>query len=154
MKKVFVSMPMRGRSEKEILAGQDRVLNLLNFGESEPRYELADSYLGKSHVEHTPLENLGESLRRMANVDLVVSADGWEDARGCRIEHTCAKEYGIPLVEEKQILRAATENLAMKLHDEGDSGKTLDWGEISDEEREKRRAQACSILESAGVLRA
>lgn len=33
--------------------------------------------------------------------DVVYFAKGWENARGCRIEHTVAKEYGLKIMEEK-----------------------------------------------------
>ena len=40
-------------------------------------------------------DSLGKSISLMSEADLVVFAPGWENARGCRIEHEVAKEYGI-----------------------------------------------------------
>ena len=99
MKKVFVSMPMRGKGKEEIVKERERLLALVadTLGEE---VELVESYLGEG--DYKPLECLGESLKRMASADLVVFGRGWEDARGCRIEHTCAMEYGVPILVVEQ----------------------------------------------------
>lgn len=161
MKKVFVSMPMRGKGKEEIVKEQDRVLKLA-LGVLGIEGELAKSYLGEGHVNHTPLENMGESLKRMSGVDLVVFAKGWENARGCRIEHSCAIAFGVPFVEEDSLW--GIEDLARILHEAGreavekgntvaagkfgdPSRKFLEWGEISESAREGRRIQARYLLE-------
>ena len=95
MKKVFVSMPMRGKGKEEILAEQKRLMGLVAKALGE-KVELGESYLGEG--DYSPLECLGESLKRMASADFVVFGRGWEDARGCRIEHTCALEYGVTIL--------------------------------------------------------
>ena len=95
MKKVFVSMPMRGKGKEEIFAERERLLALAasSLGEE---VELVESYLGEG--DYKPLECLGESLKCMARTDLAVFGRGWEDARGCRIEHTFALEYGVTIL--------------------------------------------------------
>lgn len=95
MKKVFVSMPMRGKGKEEIFAERERLLALAasSLGEE---VELVESYIGEG--DYKPLEYLGESLKRMARADLAVFGRGWDEARGCRIEHTCAMEYGVPIL--------------------------------------------------------
>jgi hypothetical protein len=35
-----------------------------------------------------------------AGADIAYFAKGWQDARGCKIENTCAIEYGIPVIED------------------------------------------------------
>ena len=42
---------------------------------------------------------LAKSIEAMSKVDAVVFMRGWELARGCRIEHKIAKEYGIFIKE-------------------------------------------------------
>lgn len=161
MKQIFVSMPMRGKGKEEIVKEQERLLKLaLNALGIEG--ELAKSYLGEGHVNHPPLENMGESLKRMSGVDLVVFAKGWENARGCSIEHACAKAFGVPFVEENFL--SEIENLAKILHEAGrkaveqgntvaankfgdPSRKFLEWDEISESAREGRRIQARYLLE-------
>ena len=45
------------------------------------------------------LEYLGESLKLLAKADIAYFAPGWNKARGCKIEHQCALEYGIHTIE-------------------------------------------------------
>lgn len=40
-----------------------------------------------------------ESIEFLAKADVAIFAPGWKDARGCRIEHQCAEDYGIPVME-------------------------------------------------------
>ena len=42
----------------------------------------------------TPLHYLAKSIEYLANADILVCMKGWEEARGCRIEEQCAREYG------------------------------------------------------------
>ena len=39
------------------------------------------------------------ALGKLAEADAVIFAPGWETARGCRMEHLAAEEYGIRIVE-------------------------------------------------------
>lgn len=35
-----------------------------------------------------------------ATADVAYFAKGWDEARGCKIENTCAIEYGITVIED------------------------------------------------------
>jgi len=96
MKKLFISQPMRGKTDEEILAERaDAKAAAEDFlGE---KVELIDSFFQGADLTR-PLEYLGESLKLLAKADVVYFARGWQEARGCRIEHTCATEYGIPCI--------------------------------------------------------
>lgn len=96
MKKLFISQPMRGKSEDEIM--QERAAAILEAEKilGEP-VSVLDTYFGK---EYRPLEFLGKSIMYLAQADAAYFAEGWKDARGCKIEHTCAFEYGVPIVGE------------------------------------------------------
>ena len=62
---------------------------------------LIDSYF--EHKEHSPkLQSLGESIILMGSADIVCFANGWEEARGCRIEHQVTTEYIIPIMYEQE----------------------------------------------------
>ena len=41
---------------------------------------------------------LGKSLELLSTADICLFVGNWETARGCRIEHDCCLEYGIPRV--------------------------------------------------------
>jgi hypothetical protein len=63
------------------------------------KVNIIDSYFDDSNIKHSPVWCLGESIKLMSDADYVVFCNGWEDARGCRIERTIANEYGIPCVD-------------------------------------------------------
>ena len=64
--------------------------------------ELVDSFLpGGEYVD--PLVMLGRSIQRMAEADVMFFARGWEEARGCKIEHACACAYEKEIIAEISI---------------------------------------------------
>lgn len=95
--KVFISQPMRDRDGKEIAEERARIMDYMPKYLGRPCMEIG-SYFGEN-AGMAPLQCLGQSLILMADADVVAFAKGWQDARGCRIEHDCAVEYGIPTVE-------------------------------------------------------
>ena len=99
MKKLFISQPMRGKSNEEILAVRQKAIESAerNLGE---KVEVIDSFFQNAPAEANPLWFLGKSLELLSTADVVYFAKGWEDARGCRIENTCAIEYGITVIED------------------------------------------------------
>lgn len=94
---VFISQPMNGKKTEEIEWEREQLVKELK------------RYLGKDikildtifhFTEDVPsLVYLGRSIEVLAKADLAVFMDGWENARGCCIEHQAAKGYGIPTLE-------------------------------------------------------
>ena len=99
MKKLFISQPMKGKSDEEILAVREKAIKSAEEKLGEP-VEVIDSFFQNAPADARPLWFLGKSLEMLATADVAFFAKGWEDARGCRIEHTCAVEYGIDMVIE------------------------------------------------------
>ena len=103
MVKVFISQPMAGRSQEEIEDERDEVFAKVACMMSEERGEdcrEVPSYFGPTGAaQMSPLELLGKSIELMAHADVAVFAPGWERARGCLIEHACALNYGVEIVE-------------------------------------------------------
>lgn len=98
MKKVFISQVMRGKTDKEILAERENAIKEAEKIIGEP-VEVIDSFFQSAPVDAKPLWFLGKSIELLSTADVVYFAPGWEEARGCRIEHECAKEYGIDRIE-------------------------------------------------------
>lgn len=98
MKKLFISQPMNGKTDGEILRERRACMKYAEraLGES---VEVVDSFFADTPTNASPLWYLGESLKLLSEADVAYFAAGWVDARGCRIEHTCAKEYGIQTIE-------------------------------------------------------
>ncbi len=99
MKKLFISQPMRGKTDEEILTVREAAIKSAEklVGES---VEVIDSFFQSAPADAKPLWYLGEALKLLAQADVAYFAEGWEDARGCKIEHTCAVEYGIDRIEQ------------------------------------------------------
>ena len=97
MKKIFISMPMMDKTQEEINREQERLLMLACEYLKEAVSQI-DTYLG-GH-QYTPLECLGENIKRMSEADCVIFSDCWENARGCRIEYACARDYGKKILLE------------------------------------------------------
>ena len=98
MKKLFISQPMRDKSDEEILAERKKAIEIAEKVIGEP-VEVIDSFFEKAPVNAKPLWFLGKSLELLADADVAYFVPGWEDARGCKIEHTCAVEYSINRIE-------------------------------------------------------
>lgn len=99
MKKLFISQPMRNKTNEEILAVREKAIKSVekNLGE---KVEVIDSFFMNKPEEAHPLCLLGKSLELLSTADVVYFAKGWEEARECKIENTCAIEYGLPLIIE------------------------------------------------------
>ncbi len=95
MIKLFISQPMRGRSDEEISTEREYV-KLAAERISKEEVMVIDSFFQGDDMK--PLEYLGESLKLLAGADWAWFCDGWEQNRGCRIENQCAREYGIPML--------------------------------------------------------
>ena len=94
MKKLFISQPMRGKTDEEIKAEREKAIASAEELLEEPA-EVIDSFFEKAPVGAKPLWFLGKSLELLADADVAYFAPGWSDARGCIIEHDCAIAYGI-----------------------------------------------------------
>ena len=108
MKKVFISQPMDGLTEEEILKERERAeitvrgyLNQIYPGEP---VEFLDTVF--RDFDGNGLKYLAKSLELLAEADVAYFAPGWEQARGCRIEHDCAAAYG------KRILTTGVKSLS------------------------------------------
>lgn len=98
MKKLFVSVPMKGRTEEEIKASIQKMKKIAEIYEGE-ELELIDSYI----EDNPPKDNnqaiwfLGESLKKLAQADVFIGINEAWDWCGCYIEIETAKRYGIKI---------------------------------------------------------
>lgn len=96
MKKLFISVPMKGRTEEAIRASIAKMKKIAEAYEGE-ELELIDSYVedkppvsGKQAIWY-----LGKSLEKLSEADVFVSIDDYYPWNGCQIEVTTARNYGI-----------------------------------------------------------
>ena len=96
MKKLFVSVPMKGRTEVEIRASIEKMKKIAEIYEGE-ELELIDSYI----EDNPPKDNnqaiwyLGESLKKLATADVFIGISNSWDWNGCEIENDVARRYGV-----------------------------------------------------------
>ncbi len=107
MKKAMLSQPMNGKSDEEIIAARERAVKTLEA----KGYEIVntlftDEWRGNEKMKERgvvqiPLCFLAKSLANMSLCHAAYFCKGWEDARGCRIEHEAAKAYGLEVIYEE-----------------------------------------------------
>lgn len=106
MKKAMLSQPMAGKSEEEIIATRTKAIEKLNsLGYEIVNTLFSDEWYTKASmsergVVQIPLAFLSKSLENMANCHAVFFCDGWQNARGCRIEHSAAIAYNVTVIYE------------------------------------------------------
>ena len=101
--KVFISQPMNGKTQEQILTEREAIIKHIN--ELYDDVEIIDSYIADYPPEGVSKESeglwyLSKSIKMLSQADLAYFAKGWEEARGCRIENTCAVEYGLEVIED------------------------------------------------------
>lgn len=121
MKRVFLSLPMSGRTDEEIKKqieemkrwilksgyfGDEAVIFVYNLGCNPQGYGIVDDYEEHSinyrcvpaECRQEPLLYLASAIKQMAYVDCVFFGNGWNKARGCCVERNVAFSYHIPVV--------------------------------------------------------
>lgn len=106
MKKAMLSQPMAGKSEEEIVATRNHAIRALEAQGYEVVNTLfTDEWYNRDNmkergVENIPLCFLAKSLENMSKCHAAYFCKGWENARGCKIEHEVAKAYGLIILYE------------------------------------------------------
>ena len=96
MKKLFVSVPMKCRTEEQIKASIQKMKKIAEIYEGE-ELELIDSYI----EDNPPKDNnqaiwfLGKSLEKLATADVFIGIEDTWNWNGCAIEDETARRYGI-----------------------------------------------------------
>ena len=119
--KVFLSLPMSGRTDEEIWDDifemnkyvlenkeafgikEDEKWDVTHNMLTEPELDLFDLI---DDVKHKNLLYLGAAIIKLAQCDAVLFSNGWNNARGCVIEHEVCMQYGIPTfyISENKVL--------------------------------------------------
>lgn len=107
MKKVMFSQPMAGKSEEEIKATREKAIEALEKKDYQVINTLfTDEWYSKEQMKNRgvvqiPLCFLAKSLENMSLCHTVYFCKGWENTRGCRIEHEAATNYGLEIIYEE-----------------------------------------------------
>lgn len=104
--RVMISQPMAGLTDQEIVAIRDQaiceirkmggtVINTLFSDEWKKNQNRIDDFVV------SPLWFLAKSLEVMSTCHAVYFCKGWENTRGCKIEHDAAVAYGLLIIYEE-----------------------------------------------------
>lgn len=107
MMKAMFSQPMAGKTDQEIIVTRERAIqalkeqgyDIVNTLFTDERY--SNEAMEKRGVVQIPLCFLAKSLENMSLCHAAYFCKGWENARGCRIEHEAAKAYGLTIIYEE-----------------------------------------------------
>ena len=107
MKKAMLSQPMAGKTNEESVAAREKAIGVLK----EKGYEIVNTLftdewyskekMAERGVVQIPLCFLAKSLENMSLCHAAYFCKGWENARGCRIEHEAAVAYGLEILYEE-----------------------------------------------------
>ena len=96
--KIMISQPMRDKTEQQIRDERETIVK----GMKEEGIEIIDTIFTEEAPKDcdTAIYFLAKSIEAIGKVDAVYFMRGWEKARGCKIEHQVAVEYGKKLFYE------------------------------------------------------
>lgn len=99
--KVMISQPMNGKTTEQIQAERKQLVEKLErLG-----WEVADTIFAEESPKDcdTALYYLSKSIEAIGKVDAVMFMNGWQKARGCKIEHEICQQYGKDTMYEYEI---------------------------------------------------
>ena len=104
--KAMISQPMSGKTDEEIAEARERAkaklekmgYEFVNTLFTDEWY--SDEAMRERGVVQVPLCFLAKSMENMSLCHAAYFAKGWEQARGCRIEHDAATAYGLDVIYE------------------------------------------------------
>lgn len=105
--KAMLSQPMAGKTEQEIKETRERAIKALeSMGYEVVNTLYTDEWYSKDAMKargvvQIPLCFLAKSLENMSLCHAAYFCKGWENARGCRVEHETAKAYGVTVIYEE-----------------------------------------------------
>lgn len=105
--KAMLSQPMAGKTEEEITAMRERAIKVLEAkGYKIVNTLFTDEWYPNEKMEdrgvvQIPLCFLAKSLENMSLCHAVYFCKGWENSRGCKIEHDAAVAYGLEIIYEE-----------------------------------------------------
>ncbi len=90
--KIMISQPMRGKTNEQIRKEREQLVKELKS----EGHEVIDTIINEESPKdiNEAIYYLSKSIEFIGKVDAIYFMKGWEKARGCKIEHEVAVEYG------------------------------------------------------------
>lgn len=96
--KVFISQPMRDKTDEQIEQERDNAISYVYNKLGETDVEVIDSFFKGAPHDAKPLWFLGKSFELLSTADMAVFIGDWYKYRGCKMEYEACKEYGIETI--------------------------------------------------------
>ena len=90
----MLSRPMKGKTREQI---EKEMVDVIFDMYDHMTCEII-SPIVENREEKSELECFSESIFFMSKADVLAMGFGWENSRGCRLEHDIAKAYGVPVI--------------------------------------------------------
>lgn len=100
MKKLFISVPMKGRTEDNIKKSMEKMHKIAEII-FDTELEVIDSYVDEKSPKgaNPPIFYLGKSIEKIAEADYFIGIPYSDVFNGCEIETNVARRYKICSVE-------------------------------------------------------
>lgn len=87
----MISQPMNGKTNEEVREERKTLVNEL----TEQGYEIVDTVISDNAPKNCDeaIYYLSKSIEFISKVDAIIFMNGWEKARGCKIEYEVARNY-------------------------------------------------------------
>ena len=94
--KIMLSSSMRGKTQEEIKAEREEMFDKIGYIVGVD-YVVMDTVI-KDAEKKSELECFSESIYLLSQADVLCMGYGWQEARGCKLEHDIAKAYNVPII--------------------------------------------------------
>jgi hypothetical protein len=99
MKRLYISQPIEGETNDEIKNKREYLAQRAEAQLCEEVEVIESAFLG-TPPRNRALWYLSKSLELLSIADVVILDKRWQHFKGCRIVEACAREYGIPILDE------------------------------------------------------
>lgn len=111
MKKIaFISQPMRVVPQEEVERRREEAVSYLKehgYTVINPdiKPSIAEGCMVKDLgrpivVKHPDIQGLSSAISALSGADVAYFLDGWKSQRGCELEHSICRLYGVPCIYE------------------------------------------------------
>ena len=99
--KIMISQPMNGKSEDQIRLERKKVIKRLEY----LGWQVVDTIFPEEPPKDcdAALYYLSKSIEAIGKTGCVLFMNGWENARGCKIENKICQDYGIQTLYEYEL---------------------------------------------------
>ncbi len=105
MKKIFLSQPMSGLTNQQIIADRSKArADLMKHFKDEEIEIIDNTQMGEEDANKRSIDYIATDIQLMTEADMCYFIGDWQKHRGCIVEHMIATQYGIECLYETDII--------------------------------------------------